>query len=86
MNIVGLTTCEVNDRIVNNQVNNISTKKTKSIKTIILSNIFTYFNILNVCLALSILICGIIFNNLWDSIKNCLFLGVVICNTTIIKC
>lgn len=79
----GLTSKEVNDRINKGLVNIINTGKTKTIKEIVLSNIFTYFNILNICLALAILISGIIFNRFAYSIKNCLFLGVIICNTTI---
>ncbi len=48
---------------------------TKSISKIILEHTFTLFNILNVILAILILI--------FDSPKNCLFMGVVICNTLI---
>ena len=83
MEIKGLSEKEVNERINKGLVNSISTGKTKSIKEIFLSNIFTYFNILNICLALAILISGIIFNRFAYSIKNCLFLGVIICNTAI---
>ena len=83
MEFKGLTEKEVNERISKGLVNTINVGKTKSIKEIFLSNIFTYFNILNICLALAILISGIIFNRFAYSIKNCLFLGVIICNTTI---
>ena len=83
MELKGLSEKEVNERINKGLVNSISTGKTKSIKEIFLSNIFTYFNILNICLALAILISGIIFNRFAYSIKNCLFLGVIICNTAI---
>lgn len=48
---------------------------TKSISKIIFEHTFTLFNILNVTLAILILI--------FDSPKNCLFMGVVICNTLI---
>ena len=83
MNIKGLSKEEVSERIKNNQVNVFDEVRTKTIKEIFLSNIFTYFNILNLFLALAILISGIIFNKFWDSLKNCLFLGVIICNTGI---
>ena len=53
------------------------------IKEIFLGNIFTYFNILNIVLAIAIIVSGIIFNRFFYSLKNCLFLGVIICNTTI---
>ena len=81
--VKGLTQEEVEQRINRGEVNEINTGKTKTIKEIFLQNIFTYFNILNICLALSILICGIIFGNFWYSVKNSLFLGVIICNTAI---
>ena len=48
---------------------------TKSIFKIIFEHTFTLFNILNIFLATLILI--------FDSPKNCLFMGVVICNTLI---
>ena len=83
MELKGLTKEEVEERIRNNQVNVIDNTHTKSIKEIFLSNIFTYFNILNICLAAAIIISGIIFNRFAYSLKNCLFLGVIICNTTI---
>lgn len=48
---------------------------TKTIGQIICSNVFTLFNLLNFCLGLLIFLVG--------SYKNLLFLGVVICNTSI---
>ena len=83
MDLTGLTNSEVEKRIANGQVNTINNTHTKTIKEIVLSNIFTYFNILNIVLALSILICGIIFDRFFYSLKNSLFLGTVICNTII---
>lgn len=83
MDFKGLTAREVEARKEKGLVNVINTGKTKTIKEIFLTNIFTYFNILNVCLALAILISGIIFNRFAQSIKNSLFLGVMICNTAI---
>ena len=81
--IKGLTHEEVEEKINRGEVNEINTGKTKTIKEIFLSNIFTYFNILNVCLALAILISGIVSGQLLYSLKNCLFLGVIISNTAI---
>ena len=79
----GLSSNEVIERINEGKVNNINNGKTKSIKEIILTNIFTYFNILNILLASAIIISGILFKHFFDSFKNCLFLGVVISNTVI---
>ena len=72
---IGLTDKEINERIKNNLVNYDTDIKTKSVKTIILSNIFTIFNLLNFAIALAIFIVG--------SYKNLLFMGVVFCNTII---
>ena len=83
MELKGLTKSEVEKRILNGEINIINYTHTKTIKEIVLSNVFTYFNILNIVLALSIIISGIIFNRFFYSLKNCLFLGVVICNTVI---
>ena len=71
----GLTLQQVNNRIKNGYVNYDTNIKTKSIGQIILSNSFTLFNILNLCLGLLILYV--------KSYKNLLFLGVVLCNTLI---
>jgi len=81
----GLTLIEVEKRINEGKTNHVNGTKTKTIKEIILSNVFTYFNILNVLLSLSVLLCGIIFPDLkfWDAFKNSLFVGVAFCNTVI---
>lgn len=83
MNNQGLTQKEVLKRIEKGEVNQSSFKKTKTIKEIILSNIFTYFNILNIFLGFSIIFIGLITGNFLNSLKNCLFLGVVVANTVI---
>ena len=71
----GLTKEQVNSRIKSGYVNLNTDVKTKIIGQIIFYNIFTLFNILNLCLAILIL---------WvKSYKNLLFLGVVVCNTSI---
>lgn len=83
MELKGLTNKEVEDRVNRGLANTINTGHTKTIKEIFLTNIFTYFNILNFVLAAGILVSGIIFNRFFYSLKNCLFLGTVICNTAI---
>ena len=83
MELKGLTTQEVEERISKNLVNTINTGHTKTIKEIFLTNILTYFNILNFVLAAGIIISGIIFDRFFYSLKNSLFLGTVICNTAI---
>ena len=79
----GLTKEEVRKRVEQGKTNHINGTKTKTIKEIFTGNIFTYFNILNFCLAVSLIISGIIFKNFWNSFKNSLFLGTAIANTTI---
>ena len=79
----GLTRSEVQKRIDEGKTNHVNSTKTKTIKEIFTGNIFTYFNILNFFLAVSLIISGIIFKNFWNSFKNCLFLGTAIANTTI---
>ena len=75
MDIKGLSLTEVNERVKNNQINKTNTKQTKSIKTIILSNVFTLFNGLNCILAALVLITG--------QYRNMLFMGTIIINTII---
>ena len=72
---IGLTEKQVKERKKNNLVNYDTVVPTKSIKQIILSNIFTIFNFLNLALAVAIFLVG--------SYKNLLFMGVVICNILI---
>lgn len=79
----GLNSLEVNERISKNLINYNNQPKTKSIKQIILSNIFTYFNFLNIFLGLAVILAGIFSGRLFYSIKNCLFMGVIFCNTII---
>lgn len=71
----GLSFEQVNLRKSKNLVHYNSDVPTKTYGQIVLSNIFTLFNLLNLFLGLLIFFVG--------SYKNLLFLGVVICNTTI---
>ena len=71
----GLTQQQVEERIKQNKVNYNTTIKTKSVKEIFKTNIFTLFNFLNIFLAFLILMV--------QSYKNLLFMGTIICNTFI---
>ncbi|MBR1413818.1 MAG: HAD-IC family P-type ATPase [Bacilli bacterium] len=79
----GLTTAQVEKRIKNNLVNYDNQPKTKTIREIIESNFFTFFNYINLALGLAIVIGGIISGEFLQSLKNCFFMGVVIINSII---
>ena len=82
-NIKGLTSTEVNDRISKNLVNYVDEPKTKTVKEIVKSNVFTYFNFLNVFLGTLVIISGIVSGRILYALKNCLFVGVIFTNTII---
>ena len=82
-NIKGLTTSEVNERISKNLVNYVDEPKTKTIKEIVKSNVFTYFNFLNIFLGALVIISGIVSGRILYALKNCLFVGVIFSNTII---
>ena len=79
----GLSSEEVQKRIEENLINYVDVPPTKTIKQIIISNFCTYFNFINVLLGGAILVAGIIGGKLFDAIKNCLFMGVIIANSVI---
>ena len=79
----GLTSKEVSEKILKGEVNYNNQPKTKSIKEIIFSNVFTYFNFLNIFLGAAVILAGLFSGKLFYSIKNCLFMGVIFCNTII---
>ena len=79
----GLTKNEVQKRINNNQVNYDTLPKTKTIKQIIKSNFFTYFNLLNISLGLCVFLVGLFNNAFYEGLKNCLFMGVIFTNSVI---
>lgn len=79
----GLTKSEVQKRIANNQVNYDTLPKTKTIKEIIKTNFFTYFNMLNIALGACVFLAGLFNNALYEGIKNCLFMGVIFTNSII---
>lgn len=71
----GLNDKQVEKRKQQGLINTDISVPTKSIKKIILSNLFTLFNFLNIFLAVLVFLVG--------SYKNTLFLGVVFCNVLI---
>ena len=79
----GLTNVQVEERINNNLVNYNDSPPTKTVKQIIKSNFFTYFNFLNLVLGIAIIGAGIYGGEIWDSVKNCTFMGVIIFNSII---
>lgn len=73
--IKGLTSQEVNQRILDGKVNFIPKVPSRTIGQILRANIFTFFNGLNAVLALVVILAG--------SPKNALFAGVIFMNTLI---
>ena len=71
----GLTTQEVEYRKNNGLANDEKIKYTRTTKQIILSNIITLFNLLNIALAILVLTTG--------SIQNITFIGTIVFNTVI---
>ncbi len=71
----GLTDVQVRERFESGLVNDDKPLPTKSIKRIFYDNIVTLFNVINIILGLAVFYVG--------SYKNMLFLGVMICNTSI---
>lgn len=71
----GLNEEQINQRKLENLVNYNTNVPTKSIKSIIIGNFFTIFNLMNLLLALAVFAVG--------EYKNMLFIGLVIINTAI---
>jgi len=71
----GLSSLEVNERIENGYINYYETNNTKSYKSIFISNIFTFFNLLCFLIAVALILVGS-FNNLF-------FMVILICNIAI---
>ena len=80
---VGLNDEQVQERISNNLLNYNDAPPTKTIKQIIKGNFFTYFNFINLVLGVAILVAGIYGGQFFHAVKNCLFMGVIICNSVI---
>ena len=66
----GLNSGQVQERIEHNLVNYDDQPPTKTIKQIIMSNFFTYFNFINVVLGGAIIIAGIYGGKFFDALKN----------------
>lgn len=81
--ITGLSNREVQDRIDKGLINYNEEPKTKTVKDIVKSNVFTYFNFLNILLGSLVIISGIISGRILYSLKNCLFVNVIFINTLI---
>lgn len=79
----GLTKSEVNQRFEEGLNNYDDQPKTKTIKQIIASNFFTYFNFLNICLGIAVFVASLFSGQLFQGLKNCLFMGVIIINSII---
>lgn len=71
----GLSCCEVEERISLGKINVPTRKCGKSIGDIFKDNFLTYFNFLNLCLALAVIAVG--------SYANCSFLLLALCNAAI---
>ena len=71
----GLSTAEVEERIAAGKINHNMELKTKSVKELIIENLCTLFNLINVILAFLVILTG--------SFKNLTFLFVVFLNTAI---
>ena len=73
---LGLTSDQVRIRMERGWANIASLGPGRSEQEIILSNLFTFFNLIFVILAVLLILSG-------SSVKNCTFMGVVICNIVI---
>ena len=78
----GLSEKDVATRVEKGLINGDFNIPSKSIKQIFKDNCLTFFNFLNVILALFIVLVAIMEGNIAE-LKNCLFLGVIVCNTAI---
>ena len=76
----GLSTKDVEKRVNEGLVHKDVMVQTKSIKQIIKDNTLTPFNFLNFGLVAVIIIAGLIANDLFMGLKNCLFIGTVFLN------
>lgn len=71
----GLSAEQVKQLAAEGKINGDPSTPTKSVGEIIRTNTLTFFNLVNVILGVLVLLTG--------SFKNCLFLGVIFCNTVI---
>lgn len=80
-NLHGLTTDQVNERITKGQVNKVDNKTSKSTIQILVSNIFTFFNILSFSVVIALVIIGATLDS--SAFLNIMFFGVVLLNMII---
>lgn len=73
--VSGLTAAQVQERTEQGKVNFQDNKGSKSVKQIVRDNVFTFFNLINIILAVLIIMVG--------SFRNLFFMGVVLSNTAI---
>ena len=71
----GLTADEVRERVQAGRVNINMELKTKSVRELVLENLLTLFNLINLVLAVLVILAG--------SFKNLTFLAIVVLNTGI---
>ena len=71
----GLTSDQVNERVTKGQTNETPNQSVKTYKKIFLENTLTFFNVLCLAIAISLICVGA-----WS---NCLFMSIIIINTTI---
>lgn len=75
MDFTGLTDEEVREKTENGKINKCSVQKTKTIKDIVSSNVFTFFNLIFVILFALIIVTG--------HVKHTLFMFIIVANTLI---
>ncbi len=80
---LGLTKEQVEQRFLEHLNNYDDQPKTKTVKQIVASNFFTYFNFLNICLGAAVFGASLFGGQFFQGIKNCLFMGVIIINSII---
>ena len=79
----GLTDLEVEERTNSGLVNYNDMPKTKTVGKIIRDNFFNYFNFLNLALGIAVFLSGYLNGDIFNALKNCLFMGVIIVNSII---
>ena len=79
----GLNKEQIMERIEHNLINYNDQPPTKSMGQIFKDNFFTYFNFINCILGGAIIVAGIMGGEIFESLKNCTFMGVIIFNSII---
>ena len=79
----GLTREQVFERFSQDLVNYDDQPPTKTVGQIVRDNFFTYFNFINCVLGGAIIVAGVLGGEIFESLKNCTFMGVIIINSII---